>query len=518
MTETEVQAMEWNLIISQFAVPYKENLQDVWTHKVWKDIRDKGLVIDDNPYLTSIQNNLRALPFDTVLEAIDLGIDIQNNSDPTIKTRMEDIANCMLEGLEVSYSPLYTEDGNVAYVTDLFTSENNVLTVHDKYAVTGSSTSKTEMWDALTQMQEDYLKQVHTKEDLATAVKSGSNVFDVVVPVWVNTDGVKLYNAIFVANAIRINGYGDFKGMLTSCGNSQLYIDRWGNICAYIRVNNEPHMCIVYPAYANPLFTSTEPPDDSIIGYVYEDFENPDFWTNYGSMYSPSKKNVLKTQEDIKKTYLSQNITELSNNDYLGTKDSLSRNHDYAKRNNGKYFGGTYNREIGTYQQDRDMIPIIELDNTTNMIFNKAILSAYTRDGYSHIMGSNNDTHSTDYYKDNWYSCLNDRNTSYTSFALTDMYNSNQKDALFSNSIVFDKYNVSAMFETSTEVFNSGPHLPEADGNNVGFDPEKTTLRVCGWEYDSSIGGFSLDTNDKYFHTDNTNGLITYFHPSSHSP
>lgn len=515
MTETELAAMEWNLVLSQFAVPYKENIQDVWNHKSWKDIREQGLVVDDNPYLTTIQNNLRALSFDDVLQAIDLGIDLEGNSQPTVKSQMDKIAEVILEGNEVSYSPVYTENGDIAYVTDLFNVENSVLTVRDKYAVTGNAVSKTEMWDALKQMQEDYLLKAHTKEELASAVQSGSNIFDVTVPVWANTDGTMLYNAIFVANAIRINGYGDYSGFLKSCGNSQLYVDRWGNICAQIRINSEPHMCIVFPAYANPLFTSTEPDDETIIGYVYEDFENSSFWLgNDSNGFSISKKNVLKTQEDFKTKYLSQNITTLSNNDYLGTEDSLSRNYDIAKRSDGTSFGGTFNRTMNEYEQSRDMIPIIELDNTTNMIFNKAILASYTRDSYSYVTGkTNKDGLTSSIYEKDWYSCLNDRNTSYSSFALTEQYNSNSKEALFSNSIVFDKYNVNAVFKVNANTFNYGPHMLAKSGDPYPIDVGNISLKVKGWNYDSNNGVFTVNNDDNsneiYFHDNNSssNGL-----------
>lgn len=515
MTETELAAMEWNLVMSQFAVPYKENIQDVWNHKSWKDIRDQGLVIDDNPYLTMVQNNLRALPFDDVLAAIDLGIDLEGNSQPTVKSQMDKIAEVMLEGNEVFYSPLYTEHGDLAYVTDLFNSENSVLTVRDKYAVTGNAVSKTEMWDALKQMQEDYLIKAHTKEELASAVQSGSNIFDVTVPVWANTDGTMLYNAIFVANAIRINGYGNYTGFLKSCGNSQLFIDRWGNICAQIRINNEPHMCIVYPAYANPMFTSTEPADDAIIGYVYDDFENSAMWSGTeDSGFTINKKSVLKTQEDFKTKYLSQNITTLKDNDYLGTTDSLSRNYDIAKRGDGTAFGGAFNRKMGEFNQSRDLIPIIELDNTTNMIFNKAILASYTRDSYSYVTGkTNEDGLSSAIYAKDWYSCLSDRNTSYSSFALTEQYNANSKEALFSNSIVFDKYYVSAIFGVNSKTYDYGPHAVAASGDPFPIDVGNISLRVLGWGYDSDSGEFVANSSNSdsktYFHTNasNTNGV-----------
>jgi len=516
MTTTELQAMEWNLIISQFAVPYKENIQDVWNHTAFKDMREKGLTIDDNPYITTIQENLNALSFDQLCAVIDMGVDVTSVTSETIKTKMNDIYNVMNEDGQIYYSPLYCEDGNIAYVEDMFDDENSTLVVHDKIATVGSANSAESLWSAMKSMRDDYIAKPTSKEAIATAVQQGSHTYDISVPVWVNTDAVIMYNAIFVANAIRVNGYGDYLTFIQSVGNAQLYMDRWGNVCANLRVDGEEHMCIVYPAYANPLLISTETTDDDSVGYVYEDFD--DLWTidsgyTYGgsnseTAYTIDPSVVNKTYKEIKDTYLTTKVSELQPNDFLGEESSNSRSYDLAVRSSGSVFAGTYSRKASDYDQDRDMVPIMRVDNTDNMLFNKAILSAYTRDSINKITTDSNGK--TTQYDENWYGCFNDRTTSYTKFALSSEYNSNQQDALFSNSIVFDKYYVKALFfqqSGSSPVASvdadeiKGPYAVYGDA--IKLDASTVKLGIAQWKDDGDKYSVSISTNKYITNTDN---------------
>lgn len=512
MTQTELQAMEWNLVLSQFAVPYRENIQDVWNHQSWKDMREKGLTIDDNPYITTIQNNLRALDFDKVISAIDLGIDITGNTDTSITTKMNEIANVMMEDNNVSYSMVYKGD-SYAYVSDLFSSGTSTLTIKDKIAVTGDAANKTELWDALQSMQDNYLIKSKTKEELATDVVSGSQVFDVEMPVWINTDATLMYNAIYVANAIRIGGYGNFENFINSVKNSQVYMDRWGNLCASIKINGEYKYVIVYPAYSNPIFTSTEISDSDFAGYAYDEFTTADFWKKIGALdgytnaggvigdgikylttdgfnskwggicafgINPTK--VAKNYSQIK-GYISDDMNSLDKNDFLGVAGAKTVQTELAKTVNRKYIGGTYSRVRSGYSQIRDLIPIVEVDTTTNMIFNKAILSAYTRDSYTKVNPNGNTGGISSYYDNNWYGCLNDSSTTYSAFSLSSQYNKNNKEALFSNSIVFDKYYTNMVVAGATHGSDiNGVYA--LDGNTKYALQESTVaIAVNDWRY-----------------------------------
>lgn len=497
ITQTELQAMEWNLVLSQFAVPYKENIQDVWNHKSFKQMRNQGLVFDDNPYLTSIENNLKVLDSSKMSEAIDLGITL--NGDSTTKTKMAELYNVMSEQDGATYSPVYTNDNKIAYVSDLFDNKNTALLIKDKISVVGDATSRTELWDALKTMQENYLTSDHSREEIATAVKSGSNTYDVKVPVWINTDSVMMYNAIFVANAIRMGGYSTFSNFMQSIGNSQLYMDRWGNLCANTRVNGELKMCIVYPAYANPIFISTETDDDDLVGYVYEDFDKSDSWESAGNnQFVYSSEKALKTYEEIKSNYISGGLTNLSNNDYLGEEESLSRSFDLAVTSSGKYFSGTYNRLSKNYLQSRDLIPIIEVDNTDNMLFNKAVLSSYSRDTISKVTDGEGEGTVSKYYQDDWYKCLNDRNNSYSPFADSDLYTANAKDSLFSNSLVFDKYYTNALFtiDGSESKVDNYPSIVLQDDSKEKIDIPSTKLSVSNWDYNSN--SYEVSSSNPY--------------------
>lgn len=513
MSQTELQAMEWNLVVSQFAVPYRENIQDVWNHTSFKDMREKGLEVNDNPYITSIKDNLNALSFSELSEAVDLGIDILSD-DETVITKMNEIADIMLEDGEVTYSMVYKGD-SPAYVSDLFAIDTTTLTIKDKIAVTGEAASKTELWDALQSMQDNYLVEQKTKEQLATDVTSGSTIFDIELPVWINTDSTIMYNAIYVANAIRIGGYGTFETFMSSVKNSQLYMDRWGNLCAYLKIEGEMQYVIVYPAYSNPIFTSTELADTDFAGYVYEDFDSADFWNPQGSslagysdlsgnytvadgleylssadpsdiqIFSINPDAVTKSYSEIK-DYVTDDINSLSDNDYLGVEGAKTVQSELAKTSDGSYFGGTYSRIRSSYLQSRDMIPIMEVDTTSNMVFNKAVLSAYSRDGYNAVTGGKGNGQSSSYYADNWYSGLSTGYTTYTKFSIPNQYNTNSREALFRDSLVFDKYYTNMLITGGKFVDNTKGMYAVYDGDKYTFQESTATIAISDWRNSES--------------------------------
>lgn len=514
MTQTELQAMEWNLVLSQFAVPYKENIQDVWNHESFKEMRENELVIEDNPYLKTITENMGSYDLSVIKDLIDF----DGSGSTESQTNMQAIADCMLEDNLVNYSMVYNGD-SYAYVSDLFDDNTNYLSIKDKVTVTGDAASKTDLWSALESMQENYLIESKTKEELATDVMSGSTTYDIQLPVWINCDSTVMYNAIYVANAIRIGGYGTYENFINNVQNSQLYMDRWGNLCAYCKVDGTPKYVIVYPAYSNPIFNSTEIDDDDYAGYAYDNFDNSKQLTSSGteknaniwhtisgtvngylsdsnsyisqgyndlksgkSTFTIESSTVLKTYSQIKKGYITDDIDSLDKNAFLGDVNSTTKvmQQELAKSPiTGKNLGSVYSRIRSAYRQKTGLIPIMGCDTTTNMVFNKAVLSAYTRDSYNSYKDSGSTAKSLG---NGWYNCMSDSTTTYSTFALSSQYNKNNKEALFSNSIVFDKYYTSMVVSGSNNnSYSQGPYAISTNGSKYYLQESTLAAVVQGW-------------------------------------
>lgn len=503
MNQTELKAMEWNLILSQFAIPYCENIQDVWNHKSFKEMQEKGLEVVDNPYIKTLAEGSKGqLDLKSFADAL-------KDNEENVQTNMAEIAQCMKEDGAVKYSMVYVGDGSPAYISDLFRESTVYLYVKDKVAVTGDANSATDLWTALEKMQSSYLLEQKTKEELAKDVTAGSTIYDLEIPVWINTDSTLMYNAIYVANAIRIGGYGTYENFMNSVKNSQLYMDRWGNLCANCKIGGEFKYVIVYPAYSNPLFTSTEINDNDYAGYVYDDFTNEDFWKEVSGdsgsdkLFTINPETVVKTYGQMKE-YISDSIDGLDKNSFLGDTSNSNKTmqSEYAiSPITGKYFGNIYTRLKNSFNQKIGLIPILECDTTNNMVFNKAILSAYTRDNFSAVVPA--DKTKTSYYKDNWYDCFQDTNSSYKAFIDFNQYSRSDTSALFSNNLVFDRYNTTMLMKGSKDSKTIGVHAFDSKGQgylvesgSISIGLQKDVLNMTGKLSSSSISFILKDQED----------------------
>lgn len=534
MTHQDIQAMKWNLVLSQFAVPYRENIQDVLDQKIFKEMADandgSGLKFNSNPYINavsaSVENGVASSSvLNEYLDAIIEGGSSLNDALNVEKYNFKTIADTLREDDNVQYTMVYNSQTNdYAFVTDLFSkSETSSIYfyIKDKIAFTGDAMEKDGIPAKLKAMNEQYLTDGEnaTKKKLAEDITSGCEVMDIQYPVYANTNSTMLYNAIFVSNAIRMGAYGTYDKFMNSLGNSQLYMDRWGNLCAQARINGTLKFVIVYPAYANPLLISSEVDDDDMAGYAYTDFNCNDFWYlygrfkydgdkiskrvgindtgNWGNIASSYKElaqyfdgslndlatnrdnimdnawddshifgvvginpeKVAKTYKDIKSYVSSDGWTadSVDKNTWYGgaIDDSNTVYHSYnsytayynytddkGSKNSRTTFGGrNFSRVMDKYTF-KQLIPILGVDTTNNMVFNKAIVSAYTRD--SRDKAVNNSKSGVSYAYDGssanagWYNCFTDSNTAYSTASLSS-YKKNS-NVTFGNNIVIDKY------------------------------------------------------------------------------
>ena len=452
MTNDELNAFKWNLIISQFAVPYKNSLQDTLNETSFKDISDKGLVIESNPYVKAYAAAIGKSENDVLSDSrIQTALDAFNVS-VSEKYDLAKIIDTLKEDNEISYAPVYVEGGTQAKISDLFSV--NSLYVHDKITYFGSDVEDSDStWKTMNNFNNVYKDLTVT--DAMEKIQSLCKVKDIEVPVWLQTDGVSAYNLIFVADAIRVGGYGNYDNFISDLGNNQLVVDRWGNICSNVNVDGTMKYVIVYPAYANPLYTSQSLDDSDYAGVGYGMTYSNSGNTKTANVFGVSNSegavgrilypiNITLTVNDaisringgstaVADVTLSDTSTVPSDT-YLGASDKV---HSVYKSEvtdtNGtpvslnKYARSNKSADglVGTFPY------ILRVDTTNNMLFNKPFLSNYTKDTSGQWAEASS----------SFYSCLTDRISSYTSLTSIDGYKSGSAST-FANTLVLDKYNV----------------------------------------------------------------------------
>ena len=478
MSITEYDAFKWNFIVSQFTIPYYNNIQDVLQTKYWKQMKDKNLTITDNPYLDLVKDNV------SKLSGEDMAASLQKLMETaTTDYNFSAIYDVLMENGEVSYSPLYKSDDNPAYITDMFKNDlidEQIFYVKDKVALTGEATSSTSLTEAYEKLGEQYMKESdNKKEDVVSDIKNSCKTIDVTFPVYIQTDSTLMYNALFVNNALRVSGYATYNDFISTLGNSQLYVDRWGNICAYCNVNGKFKYVVVYPAYANPMFTSLELNDDDFAGYAYTGVEftsvdasnnksvtswreevnareNPSNLTGNSTVSQViDNKRVMKSYKDAKSYYGPNGEIGVEDDDYLGAangKGSYGNSLIYYKtpNNDFKNVGGVYNRRTSSFTSS-DIIPYIQFDTTNNFMFNKTVLASYSRDSRNVVKSALGSSGVSNYYdgeNHNFYDCFSEQQSTYTKFD-DGKYNYSNKSGLFSNQIVIDKYYTNMLLNSS---------------------------------------------------------------------
>lgn len=487
MTQTELDAFKWNLIISQFAVPYIDSLQDTLQQPVFADMASQGLTISSNPYLEAIK-----LAEDKVTGGLNSELFKDGKLVISEKYNMTDIISTLNEENEISYSPLYTSEGKEASISDLFNS--NALYVHDKITYYGTGVLDN---DSLVKTMQNF-QEKYADADMNEAIdmiQGFSEVKDIKIPVWIQTDGVLLYNMLFVADAIRITGAGTYKNFINDIGDNRLFVDRWGNICS--KLNSDKYV-IVYPSYANPIYTSQGTSKDDLVGLGYGSVpDNPSLNmfsddTRVGGIVTPNQ--VALTQEEvIQRIYQGETITknttlkdssEVFNDTYLGLNRPVWTSSVLDLRDcpiNTLDFSrvGTANSGImGT------MPYILLVDNTKNFFINKTILSSYSHDtAYSSGQGA--------------YGCLRDRISSYAEISGMADYKYNSA-ATFGNSLIFDKYNVHSVgtdlrkYDYSTAAVTGGINYYKSDETSEK-DREYLLYPIFAKDSEKKPIGFGVD-------------------------
>lgn len=437
MTQLELDAFKWNLIVSQFSVPYRDSLQDTLQSQVFADINTDGLVIKSNPYTDAINiaaENMGKGFHDELLKDNKLIVSTEYN--------MSDILNTLGEENEISYAPLYTDDGKDAYISNLF--DSNALYVHDKTTYYGSGVLDNDSLAKTLQNFQDKYAHLDLNEAL-NMIQGYSEVKDLKLPVWIQTDGVLFYNVLFVADAIRMGGYGTYKNFIEQIGNNRLYVDRWGNICSKINTGEDTKYVIVYPSYANPLYTSSGTEENDLVGVGYTINSQGSIFNikpeDVNNGVKPIPNNIALTMEDaINQIYLSDSVTAdtaLKTGDTIFTDAYLGNTEKLPSVWKSSVLDGlgtpvstmAYSRTNSSVSGTTGSIPyILRVDNTKNFFVNNTILTNYSRDtAYDSSQGA--------------YGCLRDRITAYaqTSGLAGYKYGSS---ATFGDTLIFDKYNV----------------------------------------------------------------------------
>lgn len=442
MTSEEMQAFEWSLILSQFAVPYKESIQDVLTYTSFQEMDSKGTTITDNPYMEAI-------------EAItNKSLDAAMSKTTSTTTDFKKLFEVLSEENEVSYSTVVKEGGEPAYLTDLF--EQKCLFVKDKVALTGSATNSSTLWEGIGTLGDELLYNSKSKKEVVASIKNSNKIVSIEVPVWVMTDSTIMYNSIFVANAIRMGGYKDYETFIESVGNAPLFVDRWGDVCAYLSINGTYKYCIVYPNYCNPIYTSTELKDDDYAGFFCDSIGSDEAWivNDAGTEVTFNKELFKITVEEAKKL-IPQSLGAVEDESrkksvYLGAGfdgldnegASLSFDDNYLLNTNGLNSSeAVYTRSVNSF---KGSLPIVaSLDTSSNFLYNKAIMSAYTRDGISESSGTSSD----------FYNCFSKELPAYDPLSeLTNYKVESQASSYgFKDNIVFDKFFLDCKISTLRE-------------------------------------------------------------------
>lgn len=487
MTSDDLDAFKWNLILSQFAVPYRDSINDVLEQTSFKDMATKDLKISTNPYLESIAK-AKGISTDDVVKSNSSEADSEFDSFvKNLQTTYDfgKIADTLGADNVLSFSPVYVDNTDQAVISDLFRS--NSLFVHDKLTYFGNDVYNP---DSVAKTLQNFSTSSATwsnKEGLEK-IQSYSKVIDSSLPVWIQTDGVSMYNLMFVADAIRVGGYGTYDNFINTIGNSPLYVDRWGNICAKLNLDKGTKYAIVYPAYANPLFTSFSASNDDYVGVGYgTTLKSPKRGVTSSIPAENMFKSYTKTQNPVgtwygdsigltvvnsdalplnfeeaakaikgSETYLAPTAIEGTNvisDISLGVSDSYSAvyNAPIVDTNGIEVGLNTYSRGYGV--NSGTMIPyILRVDSTRNFLINKPFLSNYTSD------------RSNDFKNDYYYGCLKDRISAYNSLTDLSQYDAGKKSTYsFANTLVMDKFNVNAY--TNAGIYTRG----YTDGSYANF-------------------------------------------------
>ena len=257
ITVGDFEAIMWSFIISQFATPYEDNLNDVLSHSIFQQMINQDLEITSVP--DSASSNVSWVDvFEPGTQVVD-----------TVK--FADVANTIKKNL--SYRVLYDSSGQgqVTLYNFLTADLGDVFYIKDSEATFGSAESNLDVWNNRHHALTDY-----ESEDVVVTEK--------LIPVYVQSNLTLIQNQLNLGSFLKgqaplsgtassvdggeeassgkiepsfdtIIGQGSGTGTM---GNNPMYIDSFGNICVY----HDNKMKIVLCNAQNSLFTS-RPDDDS---------------------------------------------------------------------------------------------------------------------------------------------------------------------------------------------------------------------------------------------------------------
>lgn len=347
-----------------------------------------------------------------------------SNTDVTVESSLTLQAYELLKKSDSLHSDVYNTDEQLATIEDLL--NGKYLFIKDTIAVAGkelvytdnveidlptlslaeNNSDKADVDDnSLVKNLWDSLKDFGTVSNgtvqgVWDSVLEANHNQTIEIPVYINSDISTMYNTLFISNAIRKCGYGDYQSFISTFKGCTLSTDSYGNIC----VNKSGKYYVVYPAYANTLFTEID--NDNVIGKVFQSITGTD---------------LIKSSLN---TMIENNVSD-----------------------NGMYISGVekfvecmlkeeYVQDI-TYDEDNlvtNAIPtILRVDSENTFINNKLFLSLY-----SNKYEPNNSS--------SWYDTLVERRNKYKEYDLENyskLYNNLSQDSKFNNSIILNQYNSS---------------------------------------------------------------------------
>lgn len=313
MNQDELNAFNWSFIVSQFAVPFRDNIVDVLQKStVFRSMAEQDLVVSTNPYKDS------KLGDEGLANAKIAGNQVTIKSTEFKKIYDTIVAN-------VNYNPVVMSTGTSykqMLVSDLWNDDGpSVAYIEDKKVGCGSgdSFSKSEMDTNINVMSS--LSSIKAKQSDKNFVGKLKTI-DSFQPIWVRSDITRFYTVGLVATFIKYNGAlgTDDKarvaaGGVANCGNSSDFIKLYGNNPIFM--DNYGNMCmldqskyrIIYPNYANTIFSA----DPSKLEGSVTVAATPEGLSNYGvrnvhvyfSDVSGSKKTDLNLYPGV--NYYSQN-------------------------------------------------------------------------------------------------------------------------------------------------------------------------------------------------------------------
>ena len=306
MTQKDISVFKWNMILSQFTIPYVNTIKDVANSKQWTSLQsnlnsiefnnddiDSGFVDNINSYISYLKSN--SSNFVDVLEVLKgdsyyTDVFTEANKIATVSDMLYGNVLYLKDNYAVNleYNTDTTEEGNETAITEVLSPDitleetmNSVSTSYENTEnttdIVSASVNKSTATDNTTyfvKLNEYYNLLNKDKEAIYDEILRNSSVIEIALPCYVNTDSTFMYNTVFLTNAMKYsNEDADGKSLskfLEKFVDKPLFIDMYGNLC----IEDNGRYVVVYPSYANPLYSSNSLDDEDVVGVVYDDYAN----------------------------------------------------------------------------------------------------------------------------------------------------------------------------------------------------------------------------------------------------